>query len=52
MQKRKLGALAPIREQVVIATKFGFHFDADGKQAGGRDRRRLLEDPGERCPPA
>jgi len=27
-------ALAPIREQVVIATKFGFRFDADGKQAG------------------
>jgi aryl-alcohol dehydrogenase-like predicted oxidoreductase len=27
-------ALSPIREQVVIATKFGFHFDADGKQAG------------------
>jgi aryl-alcohol dehydrogenase-like predicted oxidoreductase len=27
-------ALSPIREQVVIATKFGFHFDADGKQTG------------------
>ncbi len=27
-------ALMPIREQVVIATKFGFHLDADGKQAG------------------
>ncbi|HEX4146169.1 MAG TPA: aldo/keto reductase [Pirellulales bacterium] len=27
-------ALAPIRQQVVIATKFGFHFDANGKQAG------------------
>ncbi|MFY9824552.1 MAG: aldo/keto reductase [Thermoanaerobaculia bacterium] len=27
-------ALAPIREQVVIATKFGFQFDADGKQSG------------------
>jgi len=27
-------ALSPIREQVVIATKFGFHIDADGKQAG------------------
>jgi len=27
-------ALSPIRERVVIATKFGFHFDANGKQAG------------------
>jgi aryl-alcohol dehydrogenase-like predicted oxidoreductase len=27
-------ALAPLRERVVIATKFGFRFDADGKQAG------------------
>jgi aryl-alcohol dehydrogenase-like predicted oxidoreductase len=27
-------ALAPFRKQVVIATKFGFHFDANGKQAG------------------
>jgi aryl-alcohol dehydrogenase-like predicted oxidoreductase len=31
-------ALAPIREQVVIATKFGFHLDADGKQAGLNSR--------------
>ena len=27
-------ALSPIRERVVIATKFGFHIDANGKQAG------------------
>jgi aryl-alcohol dehydrogenase-like predicted oxidoreductase len=27
-------ALSPIRERVVIATKLGFHFDANGKQAG------------------
>src|SRR5947207_12581452 len=27
-------ALSPIRKQVVIATKFGFHIDANGKQAG------------------
>jgi aryl-alcohol dehydrogenase-like predicted oxidoreductase len=27
-------ALAPVREQVVIATKFGFKIGADGKQAG------------------
>jgi aryl-alcohol dehydrogenase-like predicted oxidoreductase len=30
-------ALAPVRDQVVIATKFGFAFDADGKQTGGVD---------------
>jgi aryl-alcohol dehydrogenase-like predicted oxidoreductase len=27
-------ALAPVREQVVIATKFGFAFDDDGRQTG------------------
>ncbi len=27
-------ALAPVREQVVIATKFGFQFDENGKQTG------------------
>lgn len=27
-------ALSPLREQVVIATKFGFKIDPDGKQAG------------------
>jgi aryl-alcohol dehydrogenase-like predicted oxidoreductase len=27
-------ALAPVRDQVVIATKFGFRIDANGKQAG------------------
>jgi aryl-alcohol dehydrogenase-like predicted oxidoreductase len=27
-------ALAPVREQVVIATKFGFHIDAGGKLVG------------------
>src|SRR5688572_6241947 len=27
-------ALAPMRERVVIATKFGFAFDAEGKPAG------------------
>lgn len=27
-------ALAPVRDQVVIATKFGFGFDADGKRTG------------------
>ncbi|GAA1749231.1 aldo/keto reductase [Aeromicrobium alkaliterrae] len=27
-------ALAPVRDEVVIATKFGFAFDAEGKQSG------------------
>jgi aryl-alcohol dehydrogenase-like predicted oxidoreductase len=27
-------ALAPVRDQVVIATKFGFAFDPDGRQSG------------------
>jgi aryl-alcohol dehydrogenase-like predicted oxidoreductase len=31
-------ALAPVREQVVIATKFGFHIDQSGKQAGLNSR--------------
>src|SRR5262245_44595629 len=31
-------ALAPVRNQVVIATKFGFHIDANGKQAGLNSR--------------
>ncbi|HET6701577.1 MAG TPA: aldo/keto reductase [Gemmatimonadaceae bacterium] len=40
-------ALAPFREQVVIATKFGFEFDANGKQSGLSSRpeyiRRMTE---------
>src|ERR1700724_4890359 len=31
-------ALAPVRKQVVIATKFGFQFDETGKQAGLNSR--------------
>ena len=31
-------ALSPVREQVVIATKFGFRLDAEGKQAGLNSR--------------
>jgi aryl-alcohol dehydrogenase-like predicted oxidoreductase len=31
-------ALAPFREQVVIATKFGFQFDANGKENGLNSR--------------
>ena len=40
-------ALAPFRGQVVIATKFGFQFDANGKEAGMNSRpehiRRMTE---------
>ena len=40
-------ALAPYREQVAIATKFGFAFDADGRQTGlssrPEDVRRAAE---------
>jgi aryl-alcohol dehydrogenase-like predicted oxidoreductase len=32
-------ALAPVRDHVVIATKFGFEFDAGGKSTGGLDSR-------------
>ena len=32
-------ALSPIRDQVVIATKFGFEFGPDGKQTGNLDSR-------------
>jgi aryl-alcohol dehydrogenase-like predicted oxidoreductase len=32
-------ALAPFRGQVAIATKFGFAYDANGKQTGGLDSR-------------
>ena len=30
-------ALAPVRDQVVIATKFGFHIDAE-REAGGAEQ--------------
>jgi aryl-alcohol dehydrogenase-like predicted oxidoreductase len=35
-------ALAPFREQVVIATKFGFEFDAGGKQTGLSSRPEYI----------
>jgi aryl-alcohol dehydrogenase-like predicted oxidoreductase len=41
-------ALAPVRDQVVIATKFGFAIDADGRQSGLDSRpehiRRVVDD--------
>ncbi|MCU1348334.1 MAG: aldehyde oxidase [Acidobacteria bacterium] len=36
-------ALEPFRDQVVIATKFGFEFDADGKQRGLSSRPKHIE---------
>lgn len=42
-------ALAPCRDQVVIATKFGFAFDADGKQAGLNSRPEHLKEVAEAC---
>ncbi|HXE84138.1 MAG TPA: aldo/keto reductase, partial [Gemmatimonadales bacterium] len=35
-------ALAPVRGQVVIATKFGFEFDANGKQRGLNSRPEYI----------
>src|SRR6266702_2096322 len=37
-------ALSPIREQVVIATKFGLHIDANGKQAGLNSRTEHVKE--------
>jgi aryl-alcohol dehydrogenase-like predicted oxidoreductase len=37
-------ALAPVRAQVVIATKLGFHIDADGKQAGLNSRPEHIKE--------
>src|SRR3954468_23327856 len=41
-------ALAPFRDRVVIATKFGFEFGPDGKETGLNSRpehiRRMTED--------
>src|ERR1700728_1667803 len=37
-------ALAGIRERVVIATKFGFHIDANSKQAGLNSRPAHIKD--------
>ena len=49
-------ALAPVRDQVVIATKFGFDIDRDGQQRGLNSRperiragrRRLAQAPQDR----
>src|SRR5471032_1096374 len=37
-------ALAPLRGQVAIATKFGFYFDANGKQAGLNSRPEHIKE--------
>lgn len=40
LNERQVGkGLGPVRDQVVIATKFGFRIDADGKQREGFDSR-------------
>src|SRR4051794_38774278 len=37
-------ALAPFRRQVAIATKFGFHIGANGKQAGLNSRPEHIKE--------
>jgi aryl-alcohol dehydrogenase-like predicted oxidoreductase len=37
-------ALAPVREQVVIATKFGFEFDSEGQQRGLNSRPEHIKE--------
>src|SRR5579872_7386292 len=37
-------ALAPVRDRVIIATKFGFKLDANGKQAGLDSRPGHIQD--------
>ncbi len=37
-------ALAPFRDKVVIATKFGFNFDPDGKQSGLNSKPEHIKD--------
>src|SRR6266516_76114 len=37
-------ALAPVRDHVVIATKFGFKFDPQGKQAGQDSRPEHIKE--------
>jgi aryl-alcohol dehydrogenase-like predicted oxidoreductase len=37
-------ALSPVRQQVAIATKFGFQFDANGKQAGLNSRPEHIKE--------
>jgi aryl-alcohol dehydrogenase-like predicted oxidoreductase len=37
-------ALAPVRDQVVIATKFGFKLDAEGKQVGVDSRPQHIKE--------
>jgi aryl-alcohol dehydrogenase-like predicted oxidoreductase len=40
-------ALAPFRDRVQIATKFGFHIDANGKQAGLNSRPEHIKEAAE-----
>ncbi len=36
-------ALAPFRDQVIIATKFGYGYDADGKNIGLNSRPEYIK---------
>ncbi|GAA3342261.1 aldo/keto reductase [Amorphoplanes nipponensis] len=42
-------ALQPVRDQVVIATKFGFAFDADGRQTGLSSRPEHIRQAADAC---
>ena len=42
-------ALAPVRERVVIATKFGFKIDAEGKQVGTDSRPEHIREVAHAC---
>jgi aryl-alcohol dehydrogenase-like predicted oxidoreductase len=42
-------ALAPVREKVVIATKFGFQIDENGKQAGLNSRPEHIPEVADAC---
>jgi aryl-alcohol dehydrogenase-like predicted oxidoreductase len=44
-------ALAPFRDDVVIATKFGFAFDADGRQSGVSSRPENIRRAADGSPP-
>ncbi len=42
-------AIAPFRDEVVIATKFGFNYDSDGKQVGENSRPEHIRQVTEAC---
>jgi aryl-alcohol dehydrogenase-like predicted oxidoreductase len=42
-------ALNPVRDRVIIATKFGFHIDENGKQAGLNSRPEHIREVADAC---